>query len=391
MISEAEINIHLSQLNVKLTEKKPLAFANQKIKADVIEVIAELIIKYIDEKENYFSASQLRENLGNNEIIRRTFSKPLSNDPLAAKEMDKFYSQPCSYLAFYKILDLNREGRLNYYKVLRKDILFYLSKNTFNSLKFIILTNKKFIESNQELKEPFDDFFTHQNNLTFTKAKNAFVQFLKKYTFITRDDEPRRVFTPFFNSIAYDLRKKGTSGGRLSTREIVYSDLKYNRPNFYDLSINLPIGVTRQEYLPTYIAGLDEQEGLDAEERNAIRKVKNYHNQISEYSSLGNAVETHHIFPRSGDFEPLRIYKENLINITPDEHRIKAHPNSNFLLVDEQFQIKLLLAKLESIQRDLEFYDIKTFIRVLNFGFNQNLSEELSVTKIKDFLNSRIT
>ena len=108
MISEQEIDQHLSTLDIKLVEKKPLTFTNQKIKADVIEVIAELIIRYIEDNDNYFSAPELRENTGNNEIISRTFSKPLTDDPLAAREMDKFFSQPCSYLAFYKILELKK-------------------------------------------------------------------------------------------------------------------------------------------------------------------------------------------------------------------------------------------------------------------------------------------
>ncbi len=389
MISKQEIDQHLSNLDIKLVEKKPLTFTNQKIKADVIEVIAELIIRYIEDNDNYFSAPELRENTGNNEIISRTFSKPLTDDPLAAREMDKFFSQPCSYLAFYKILELKKNNNRNYYTVLRKDILEYLSKNTLNSLNFIISANKKFVNSNLELKEPFNKFFTIQDRETFTKAKGAFIKFVKKYTDIIQEFEPKRVFTPFFNSLAYDLRKKGTLRGRLSPRAIVYSELKYNRPNFYDESIDLPVGVTRQEYLPTYIASLNEQEGLDAEERSAIRKVKRYHNQISEYSRLENAVETHHMFTRSS-FESLRSYKENLINITPDEHRIKAHPNSNFGIVDEKFQIELLLAKLKSILTDQNFYDLKLFIFILNTGFNEQLDDNTSADEIKDFLTKRL-
>ena len=69
MILQQEIDQHLSNLDIKLVEKKPLTFTNQKIKADVIEVIAELIIKYIEENGNYFSAPILRENTGNNERL----------------------------------------------------------------------------------------------------------------------------------------------------------------------------------------------------------------------------------------------------------------------------------------------------------------------------------
>mgnify|MGYP001391857009 CR=1 FL=1 len=112
-------------------------------------------------------------------------------------------------------------------------------------------------------------------------------------------------------------------------------------------------------------------------------------NQISEYSRLENAVETHHMFTRSS-FESLRSFKENLINITPDEHRVKAHPNSNFLIVDDKFQVELLLAKLKSILSDQNFYDFKTFVNILNTGFNEKLDDNASEDEVKDFLIKRL-
>ena len=95
------------------------------------------------------------------------------------------------------------------------------------------------------------------------------------------------------------------------------------------------------------------------------------------------------MFTRSS-FESLRSFKENLINITPDEHRVKAHPNSNFGIVDEKFQIELLLAKLKSILADQNFYDLRSFIFILNTGFNEQLDDNTSVDEIKDFLTKRL-
>ena len=95
------------------------------------------------------------------------------------------------------------------------------------------------------------------------------------------------------------------------------------------------------------------------------------------------------MFTRSS-FESLRSYKENLINITPDEHRIKAHPNSNFVVVDEKFQIELLLAKLKSILADQNFYDLKLFIYILNTGFSEQLDDNASADEVKGFLVKRL-
>ena len=95
------------------------------------------------------------------------------------------------------------------------------------------------------------------------------------------------------------------------------------------------------------------------------------------------------MFTRSS-FESLRSFKENLINITPDEHRVKAHPNSNFGIVDEKFQIELLLAKLKSILADQNFYDLRSFIFILNTGFNEKLNDNVSADEVKNFLLKRL-
>lgn len=392
MLNDNQIKDYLSSLDLTLRQKGPLAFANQKIKADVLEIIAELIIKHTEDNQKPFTSPELEENRANIEIISRTFSKALTDDPLAAREMDKFFSQPLKYLSFYKVLKLEIILNRNYYTVLRKDILEYIKSSTFNSLQFIIFANKNFLIKNPELKIYFDNFFLDQNHATYSKVKYEFERFINKYTNVVNIAEPRRVFTPFVNPMAYELQKKGSIGGRMSQRIIIYSDLKYNRPNFYNESIGVPPGMTRQEYLPMYVATLDEQRGLDAEERTSIRKIKDRHNQISEYSAQPGASEVHHIFTRS-QFENLRCYRENLINLTPNEHRNQAHPNSNFSIVDENFQTKLLFCKLESIQKSIllddTFYHLKNFTKILSIGYNKNISLNLNFNQVNDFLKSR--
>jgi len=392
MISNDRVNEYLSSLDLTLTRRGPLEFANQKIKADVLEIIAELVIKYAEENQRSFTSSELERNEASIKIISRTFSKPLTDDPLADREMDKFFSQPLKYLAFYKILELENVRNVNYYKVIRKDILEYIKTSTYNSLQFIIFANKNFLIKNPDLKIHFDNFFQNQNQTTYAKVKFEFEKFINTYTNIVNAAEPKRVFTPFINPIAYELEKKGSISGRISSRVIIYSDLKYNRPNFYNESIGVPPGMTRQEYLPIYLATLDEQRGFDAEERTSIRKVKNRHEQISEYSGQNGATEVHHIFTRS-QFENLRCYRENLINLTPNEHRNQAHPNSNFSIVDENFQTKLLFCKLESIQKSIllddAFYHFKNFTKILSIGYNKNISTSSNFNQIHDFLKSR--
>ena len=81
-------------------------------------------------------------------------------------------------------------------------------------------------------------------------------------------------------------------------------------------------------------------------------------------------------------------FKENLIRITPDEHFTKAHPKNNTQKIDENFQIELLKAKLNSIETSFKnkenFYDLKNFIFILNIGFNINLPDDLTVNDLKN-------
>ena len=111
-----------------------------------------------------------------------------------------------------------------------------------------------------------------------------------------------------------------------------------------------------------------------------------------EVCQLEQAVDTHHIFPRSFHFN-LCYYRENLIRITPDEHYVKAHPNRNTQIVDKPFQVELLKAKLNSIKTSLDagedFYDLKLFIDMLNKGFKIDLPDDLNIDDLKNFLNSR--
>ena len=58
--------------------------------------------------------------------------------------------------------------------------------------------------------------------------------------------------------------------------------------------------------------------------------------------------------------------------------------------VDEKFQTELLLAKLKSILADQNFYDFKTFVYVLNTGFNEKLDDNVSVDEVKNFLLKRL-
>jgi hypothetical protein len=77
---------------------------------------------------------------------------------------------------------------------------------------------------------------------------------------------------------------------------------------------------------------------------------------------------------------------ENLINLTSNQHRNKAHPKSNFNHVDPGYQKICLLSKCDAVNeseiRKDSFYSKSKLIEVMNVGFSIGIdyvNEKLSI------------
>ena len=81
----------------------PRAF-DQKIKWDVINIVAKCILKFLETKKN-FSRKELQTAEYSNKLVTEIFKKPKTTDPMSANEYDKFFDQPLNYLSFYSILE----------------------------------------------------------------------------------------------------------------------------------------------------------------------------------------------------------------------------------------------------------------------------------------------
>ena len=79
--------------------------------------------------------------------------------------------------------------------------------------------------------------------------------------------------------------------------------------------------------------------------------------------------------------------------LTSSQHRQKAHPNSNFQLIDKDYQLICLMAKSRSIENYINehgesFYTKKSFIYVVNTGTSQNeLKDNDSFNTIRRFIH----
>jgi len=249
---------------------------------------------------------------------------------------------------------------------------------------------EEFIKQN-DLTKVLDAFFNLETTSEFNKLRKNLENFIYNNTMIKRTNkhEPSRIYNKIINHIAYDQEKKGNYNGRMSEDVIQIEELQYNQKNWYDILSGKPKKTSRAEYKKQYYANLAEEDGIDVSERIAKKNIVKKHKFISEFSGKDNANETHHIFMKS-EFSKLRFLHENLIRITAGEHLEKAHPLGNRMKVDEKFQTELLLAKLKSILADQNFYDFKTFVYVLNTGFNEKLDDNVSVDEVKNFLLKRL-
>lgn len=106
--------------------------------------------------------------------------------------------------------------------------------------------------------------------------------------------------------------------------------------------------------------------------------------------SNGPATHVHHIFPKS-DFPQLAHYVENLILLTATQHNTKAHPNNNTHVIDKEYQLVLLLAKSDTIEKSINkfgdrYYRKESFVYVINNGLSVDWSSSTSFDDLRQLL-----
>jgi hypothetical protein len=168
----------------------------------------------------------------------------------------------------------------------------------------------------------------------------------------------------------------------------------YNKINWRDKGKKQK-SLTRQQAEVAEIERMNQDFYIEYQVNKAIRKVREKQGTISEvHDDLANgmATEVHHIFPKS-EFPELASYFENLILLTSSQHRQKAHPKSNFHLIDKEYQLVCLMAKSRTVEDYINthgesFYTKKSFLYVVNTGINSNdLQESDSFNTIRRYIH----
>jgi hypothetical protein len=365
-------------------------YVDQKCTPDIVCFIADCILS-TSCATKVFSINDLWEERYFIDNCRVIFGKPSPTDPSARNEYNKVLCQPLKLLAYAHVLNVESRGKNLYFSVANKSMLEYISIKERNSYNFMLKFFLKVI-SDSGIMRYFDEY----RKDCIRNPKEAKTEIYKKYhRFISANTPSQsktdvdRIFHKVFNLYAYSNMLPGSKGKILD-----WYDLMYNRINFRDKGKKQK-HLTREEAVHEEIKQINQEFYIDYQVNKAIRQVKQVQGSISEVHDdleTGIATEVHHIFPKS-DFPELASYFENLILLTSSQHRQKAHPNSNFQLIDKDYQLICLMAKSRSIENYINehgesFYTKKSFIYVVNTGTSQNeLKDNDSFNTIRRFIH----
>jgi 5-methylcytosine-specific restriction endonuclease McrA len=243
------------------------------------------------------------------------------------------------------------------------------------------------------IKRLFDEY--KEDCVADSKAAKAEI-YAKYHRFISANTPSHsktdvdRIFHKVFNLFAYSNMLPGSNGKLLD-----WYDLMYNRVNWRDKDKKQK-SLTRQQASAAEIEQINRDFYIDYQVNKAIRKVRDKQGTVSEVHddlASGIATEVHHIFPKS-EFPELASYFENLILLTSSQHRQKAHPKSNFHLINREYQLICLMAKSRTVedyilQHGESFYAKKSFVYVVNTGTSSSeLDENDSFDVIRRFIHT---
>jgi len=372
---------------------------DQKCTPDVLMIIADCILRYIENKhEMVFSSKDIWHSDYAVRNVLDLFKKPNLQQTDSQNEYDKFFQQPMELLSYAGILNKIKKPenkRINFYQVADKDLLQFLAFRDENSLTFLIAYITKVL-NDSGLMGAFENFFNKQTKDAYISIKQHFMEFTVCNTKINGSTECYRIFAKIINPLAYTKNKLGTESGHISKDIITRDMLMYNRKNFRDSKKNK--GETRSQYLSRIAQSPEITSQYKYSSQKAKGEVREfndlYRDGISElldsHHNNEKATTIHHIFPEAY-FPEISGYHENLIALTPTQHYNYAHPMGRMNEVDSNYQHDCLNAKSGIIQQVIDklkynqIYKFADFMYVLDIGLD---SEVFTQINSGDFVNA---
>ena len=381
---------------------KDARYVDQKCTPDIVCFIADCILS-TSCASNPFTCNDLWNEkyfVDNCQVI---FGKPSPENQEARNEYNKVLCQPLKLLAYAHVLNEESvKGSLTF-SVQDKGMLEYIAIKERNAYDFLYAFFMKVMECSgfarhfREYKRQCDD----AARLDPKQAKGVVIvakkliykkyhEFIAAHTPSKSVLDANRMFHKVFNIYAFHEQLPGSNGKRAA-----WYDLMYNRINFRDKG-RKDKSLTRGEAAAAGITTMNESYYIKYQVDKAkrlVHKLQGDRSEVHDEDGDGKATEFHHIFPVAG-FPTIASYTENLILLTSNQHRIKAHPNSNFQMVDKDYQFVCLMAKSDTIEKYLSdvnggVYRKDSFVDVINTGFTDGiLDAKSSFADIRKYLIS---
>lgn len=384
------INSFLSQFDLDVRKSGDARFMDQKCTPDVVCFIADCLIN-LDPKGEF----TVRDVWDMQYFIKNAsaiFGKPNPKNATAHSEYDKFIQQPLRMLAYAHVLEIEKRGTANFYRIGNYDILDYIATKERNAYNFLyiyitkVLNDSNMIKYFEKFKGVCEKGSETVKKAEFKELKERYERFIIGNTKINGEVEVRRIFTKVLNVYSAENGILGTERGRLSPDIIYFSDLMYNRKNWRD--IDKAKAQTRQEAASA--EDIKQQDAYDSYQvtkaMNLLRKIQ-VESEVKDQYANGEATQVHHIFSKS-QFPQIAHYLENLIKLTATQHFTKAHPSNNTQVTNRDYQLVCLLAKSQTIEQSLntigeKYYRKESFVYVINVGLDTELSMKLSFAEIR--------
>ncbi len=371
---------------------------DQKCTMDVMCLVADCILEYAGSRtDGTFTVKDIWYNDYTVENVQQIFCKP---DPArkASNEYDKYFGQPIKLLDAAGIIHGERDGRAYRYAIANRELLEYISFRERNSYSFLCIYIEKVLKDSG-IYEVFKSFFEKQDKNSFRELKEAYTNFMIKYTPINGATECGRIFTKVLNPLACKYRKRGTQRGHLSKDVITQDMLLYNQKNWRDILKEKPKDVTRREHENGLQMPDDYMTAyrINRAKKNLRRFNEQYRQGRTELYDrrhiMDPATQMHHIFP-AHEYPAIADYLENLIALTPTQHFSYAHPNNNTQYIDRNYQYLCLVAKAGTIRKNLRgaggepvIYEFSSFQTVLNTGLGTEAFSAVSDMDFEGLLN----
>ena len=164
-MKDEEIIEFLVQYDYDVRKTENARWIDQKCTPDVLYIIADCILHYVDSKGDRnieFSTRDIWDFEYSVESVGDYFNKVHVLHEKAKNEYDKFFAQPLKLFGYSHILFESKKGNRNIYRINNHELLSHIATSDRFAYRFLINYIPKVL-NDSEIYDMFETFFTSQS------------------------------------------------------------------------------------------------------------------------------------------------------------------------------------------------------------------------------------